>query len=343
MRAAALLAYNPWGGGIARPLEDWRPDVVHFHNIWPLLTPAAIRKAKQAGATTVLTLHNSRFACPGGTCSISTQSARQATPVRPCIAGSSIRCAARNDPRRAIGESLAYGVAQDIQRALHMLDRWVDAFVAPSRYVASMLHRAGIHPRRVAVIPHGVPVRSSVKPRESRYALYAGRITPEKGVGTLIEAARAASDVPIAVAGDGPMVQRVRSGPVQYLGQLDRRAIDAALAAAAYTVLPSECHENLPYGVLESFEAGRPVIASSVGGLPEVVVHETTGLVVSPGSPEELAEAMQRLWRDPQLTRELGVNALQAVRERFSLELQVERTVELYEQLSGITTTPAYA
>lgn len=333
LRAGALLAYRPGGAGIGRVVEDWRPDVVHFHNIWPLLTPAAIRLSKQAGAATVLTLHNCRFACPAGTCSIHAQPARGGLNDERCVAGSSLRCALQNNPRGELGESVAYGLAQEIQRRLHMLERWVDAFIAPSGYVAHMLGLAGIPVDRVSVIPHGVPVRPLTKGGESRFALFAGRITAQKGIKTLIEAAGTARDVPVAVAGSGPLVQEIRTAPLEYLGHLDREGMDRAMAEAAFTLIPSECHESFGYSALESMEAGKPVIASAVGGLPEIVSHGETGLLVPPGSPSVLADAMRRLWRDPELTGKLGANSLRTVRENHSLDLQAERTVKLYHEL----------
>lgn len=336
LRAGVQLAYRPGGAGIGAVIEDWRPDVVHFHNIWPLLTPAAIRLSKQAGAATVLTLHNCRFACPAGTCSIQAHPARTGLMDNRCLAGSSLRCALKNNPRGKIGESVAYGLAQEIQRRLHMLERWVDAFIAPSGYVAYMLGSIGIPRNCITVIPNGVPVRQSPRRRGSRFALFAGRISAEKGIETLIEAAGAASDVPVAVAGDGPLAGRVQAAPVEFLGHLDRDAMDEALAEAAFTVIPSECHETFPYGALESFEAEKPAVATTVGGMPELVAHEETGLLVSPGSPSALAEAMRRLWRDPGLRAGLGSNALRAVREKYSLEIQVDRTVELYRELGGV-------
>jgi glycosyltransferase involved in cell wall biosynthesis len=333
LRAGALLAYSPRGAGIGRILEDWRPDLVHFHNIWPLLTPAAIRLSKQAGAAVVLTLHNCRFACPAGTCSIQAHPAHDSLADNRCLAGSSLRCALRHNPRGELGESIAYGLAQDIQRRLHMLGRWVDAFVAPSDYVAQTLGPAGIPVHRVTFIPHGVPVRPAVKRRGFRFALFAGRLSADKGIRTLIEAADAAPDVPVAVAGRGPLAEEIPTARLKYLGHLEREAMDHALAEAAFTVIPSECHENFPYGALESFEAGKAVIATAVGGLPEIVAHEETGLIVPPASPSTLADAMRRLWTDPTLTKKLGTNALQTVRERYSLHLQIERTIELYEEL----------
>jgi glycosyltransferase involved in cell wall biosynthesis len=336
LSAGALLAYRPDGAGIGRVVEDWHPDVVHFHNIWPLLTPAAIRLSTQAGAATVLTLHNCRFACPAGTCPIHARPARASLTDNRCIAGSSLRCALQNNPRGELGESIAYGLAQEIQRRLHMLERLVDAFIAPSGYVAHMLASIGIPLDRISVIPHGVPVRLPPKGREPRFALFAGRISAEKGIKTLIEAAGTARDVPVAVAGSGPLIEEIRTAPLEYLGHLDRDRMDRAMAEAAFTLIPSECHESFGYSALESMEAGKPVIASAVGGLPEVVSHEETGLLVPPGSPSALVDAMRRLWRDPKLTGKLGANSLQTVRENHSLDRQIDRTVKLYQELTGM-------
>ena len=332
LAAAALLTYHPGGGGIGGILEEWRPDVVHFHNTWPLLTPAALRLSKRAGTAVVLTAHNTRFACPGGTCTIETHPAVNGLADNRCLAGSSLRCALRHNPRGSLGESLAYGFAQDAQRSLHLVSRWVDEIIAPSTYVSEMLELAGAPMDRVTLIPHGVPERAPAS-GEPRFALYAGRITPEKGIGTLIEAAAAAPDVPVAAAGEGPLLARLRASSIQHLGMLDREGMDRAMAEAAFTIIPSESHENLPYGVIESLAAGKPVIATEVGGLPEVVRDGETGLIIPPASPDALAEALRRLWSDPGLTKRLGENALRDARTRFRLDLQVERTTELYGRL----------
>ena len=135
--AGLALTYRPGGGGIGHTLDEWRPDIVHFHNVWPLLTPAALRIARLKGAATVLTVHNYRFACPGGTL------LRNGSLHHSCIDGSSLACALRN-PRGALAESIAYGLALELQRRLGFLERWVDAFVAPSEFVGRMLVRAGL-------------------------------------------------------------------------------------------------------------------------------------------------------------------------------------------------------
>jgi glycosyltransferase involved in cell wall biosynthesis len=323
------LAYRPGGGGIRSVLADWRPDVVHFHNLWPLLTPSALRIARHNGAAVVLTTHNYRFACPGGTL------LRGGLIHEDCIEGSSLACAFRN-PREMLAESLAYGLALDIQRRLGLLERWVDAFIAPSAFLGRMLVRAGLPEQRVHVIPHGVP-RLAQSPRRGRYALYAGRLSAEKGVRTLLQATVLAPDVPVAIAGAGPLGAEVRRAAVVYLGQLDRAGVIHALGEAAFAVVPSECYEALGFAALEALSAGKPVVASSLGGLAELVQEGVTGMLIPPRSPECLAQAMQQLWHQPQLTRDLGSQGLNHVRQEFALEGQAQKVLSLYERLASRT------
>jgi glycosyltransferase involved in cell wall biosynthesis len=213
-----------------------------------------------------------------------------------------------------------------------LLERWVDAFIAPSEFVRRILALAGIHDERVHVIPHGVP-RIEAASTPGKFALFAGRLTSEKGLRTLLEAARAAPDVPLRIAGDGPLEPEVRAANVEYVGKLSRHEMAETLREAAFVVVPSESHEVFPYSVLESLAAGKPVVATSVGGMPEIVADRITGLLVPPRSAPELAHAMRTLWRDRRMADELGARASEVARERFSLDRQVTDTVALYESL----------
>jgi len=329
------LAYRPGGGGIGPVIEEWKPDVVHFHNIWPLLTASALRIAKRSSAAVLLTAHNYRFVCPGG------MLLRNGSVHQDCIEGSSLMCALRN-PRDSFAESLTYGIALEAQRRLRMLERWVDAFIAPSSFMAQVIVRAGLPEKRVHVVAYGLP--SSAEPRGfGRSALFFGRLSSEKGVRTVLEAARLVPDIPVVIAGGGPLEPEVRAAPVTYLGRLDQEGLSGALDGAAFSLAPSEWYENQPFAVLEAFAAGRPVIATRLGGLAEIVRHEVTGLSVSPNSPDELAGAMRRLWFDPTLTRELGTHAFQDAREKFSLATQVSKLIALYEETRASVVTRRHA
>jgi glycosyltransferase involved in cell wall biosynthesis len=216
-----------------------------------------------------------------------------------------------------------------------MLRRWVDAFIAPSEFMARMLVCAGLPHDHVRVIRLGVPLGDQPTPSKGRYVLFVGRISPEKGVRTLLEAARLRPEIPTVLAGDGPLVSQVKlaGAGVQYAGKLSPSGVTKALGDAAFTVVPSEWYETAALSVLESYAAGRAVIATRIGGLPELVQHGKTGLLVEPHSPHSLASAVAALWNDPQGTAEMGRRARGVAEERFGLKRQTADLIELYSGL----------
>jgi glycosyltransferase involved in cell wall biosynthesis len=222
-----------------------------------------------------------------------------------------------------------------------LLSRWVDAFVVPSAFLGRMLVRAGIPWSRVHVVPNGIALSARpMQPSERRFALYIGRLSSEKGIDTLLEAARLAPDVPLAVAGDGPLKARVQASGVEYLGQLDRGGVDAHLREAAFVVVPSVCHENFPNVVLESLAAGRAVIATRMGGLPEMLRPGETGVLLPPGDAPALADAMRELWLDPPRTARMGREARDDA-ARFSISLHAQRMTDLYTRVSSRALSPS--
>jgi glycosyltransferase involved in cell wall biosynthesis len=188
-------------------------------------------------------------------------------------------------------------------------------------------------------MPYGVQLSDPPPPSRGRYVLFAGRLSPEKGVRTLLAAARLRPEIPTVFAGDGPLVPQVKlaGNGVQYAGLLSPAAIKKAFRDAAFTVAPSEWNENCPLSVLESFAAGRAVIATGIGGLPELVEHGKTGLLVEPHDPDGLASAVGALWNDPKGTAEIGRRARVEAENRFGLERQIADLIELYSELVSVS------
>ena len=310
-------------------------EVVHFHNLWPLLTPAALRGARDAGARVVLTVHNYRFACPLGTL------LRHGEIHDDCLAGSSLACGLRGAREHGL-RAVAYGVALELHRRLGWVERWVDAYVAPAEFVRGALARAGIGPDRVHVIRNGVPPSGGAGPRPASsgpsYALYAGRLAREKGIEVIASAARLAPEVPIVVAGSGPLEESLRRDlprSLSLVGHQDRERVALLHAGSSMSLLPSTCHEVAPYGALEAAAAGKPVIGSAIGGIPEIVADGTTGLLVPPGDPAALAAAMKRLWHDPDAAAALGAQAALRIRRDHSLARAARQHLSLYRAVIG--------
>jgi glycosyltransferase involved in cell wall biosynthesis len=176
-------------------------------------------------------------------------------------------------------------------------------------------------------------------PRPREHALYAGRLSPEKGVGVLLDAAELV-DLPLKIAGDGPMREQVQaaaaSGRVEYLGQLCEADLAKVRQQAAFVVVPSIGPDISPFSALEALADGTPVIASNVGGLPEIVDDPNLGAIVPPGDPQALASAMMRLWAR-RGAADFGRAAWERAREQYSLDQQTRRIIDLYAGLARST------
>jgi glycosyltransferase involved in cell wall biosynthesis len=301
-------------------------DVVHAHNINPLLGPRALAAARAAGATVVMHLHNYRLFCA---IAIGYRDHARCTRchARNTFPGVRLRC------RGNLPEAAVYGAALALQqpRVLETVDR----FVAPSRAAAAMLERFGFPADRLDVMANFVGdddfARASAA-AEGEYALFAGRLTEEKGADTAISAARRAG-VPLVVAGTGPDAARLRElaggdESVRFLGRVPPEEMPELRRGAAFAVVPSRWDEPCPYVVIEAMAAGLPVLASDVGGLPEMV----GGGLLDANAAGEWADAMAALWGDPALRAERGAGALARARELFGQERAYSELMAIYDR-----------
>jgi glycosyltransferase involved in cell wall biosynthesis len=329
---AAALPYNPVS---ARRVRDFvhksGAEVVHFHNLWPILTPAALHGAREAGARVVLTLHNFRFACPNGTL------IRGGSPHDDCLAGSALACGVRSVRKQGL-RSLGYGLALELQRRLRLLERWVDAFVVPAEFVQDVFGRAGFNPRRVQVIRLGVRQTggAQLSRNGSSHALYVGRLSEEKGIGILLAAAELAPEVPVVIAGSGPLedtLRQQRPASVTLVGHVNDIELAALRSNSCMSLLPSTCFDVSPYAALEAAAAGVAIVASKIGGIPEILVDGENGLLVEPGNPHALADAMKRLWNDRDLAAALGSRAATRAGQQHTLAGAAREHLLLYRDL----------
>jgi glycosyltransferase involved in cell wall biosynthesis len=324
--AAALLRGGEGERRVASAVRELGAEVVHAHNMQPLVGPRGLAAARDAGARVVLHLHNLRLFCAIGVAS------RDGGPCFRChhrltLPGLVLNC------RDSVPEAIAYAAALSLHqpRVLAAVDR----FVAPSRYAAGQLAALGLPAERLEVLPHYLPGEAFAdgsRADRGGYALFAGRLSEEKGLDTAIEAA-AASGVPVRIAGEGPAEPALAElagrldAPVELLGRVGREQLDELLRGAAMALLPSRSHEFSPYAALEAMAAGVPVVASRLGGVPELIGAERC---VPPNDPARLAERMRGLWDDPAARTADGDALLARARERHSEEPFTAGLLDLY-------------
>jgi glycosyltransferase involved in cell wall biosynthesis len=329
--ALALLRGGRDEEDVEAAARELAADVVHVHNVLPLLGPRALEAARAAGAAVVLHLHNLRLFCAIGV------AARDGGPCFRChhrntLPGLLLNC------RGSIPEAAVYAAA--LARHQPAVIAAVDRFVVPSEYAAGQSALLGLPADRIEVLRHYLPAEAFAersRAAEGEYALVAARLAPEKGIDLAIEAA-ALADIPLRVAGEGPEEAKLAEqaaligAPVEFTGRLDEAELRRELAGAAVLLMPSRYHEFSPYSALEAMAAGVPVIASSLGGLPELIGAERC---VPPGDPHRLAARMRSLWRDPERRRSEGDALIERAKERHSEQGYIRALLDLYARAAA--------
>jgi glycosyltransferase involved in cell wall biosynthesis len=297
-------------GDVAQAVRLHRADVVHAHNLHPLLGWRALAAARAAGARTVLHLHNYRLVCAIGV------AYRHGEPCYRChdrdtLPGVRHRC------RGSYAEGVVY--AAGIARQQPRLLQHADALVAVSAALAERLSAMGIPRERMTVLPNAVrQIAEASQAADGAYALAAGRLVEEKGFDVAIRTARDAG-VPLRIAGAGPDMQRLRTlaagGDVTFLGRLSGDALALERRGAAVLLAPARSDDPCPMTVIEAMAEGLPVLGSDRGGLPELVGPDATLPV-----DDRIAwsAALTALWTDPAARAAAGATALARARGRHS-------------------------
>jgi glycosyltransferase involved in cell wall biosynthesis len=308
--AAGRMVWSPSARrGLDRVLADFRPDVVHLHNIYHQLSPSILAAARDAGVPCVLTLHDYKLACP------SYRMLDHGKPCDACVTGGVWQAARRSCKDGSRSASALLSLESWLHRRMGAYEP-VGVFLAPSEFLAAVMRRAGVFPDRLRVLPLFLDPAAITTRRApaGRSVVYAGRLSAEKGVDVLIRAvAELPPEVPVEIAGDGPdraaltaLAERVVPGRVRFHGRLGTAALHDLIRTAATVAVPSRWYENQPLSVLEAFGCGVPVVATDLGGLPELVEDGVDGYTVPADDPSALAAALCKLTADPVLSWQLG-------------------------------------
>jgi glycosyltransferase involved in cell wall biosynthesis len=313
-----------------------KPHVAHFHNTFPLISPAAYYTCRAAGIPVVQTLHNYRLLCLGSNLCRAGRSCELCLGRRVPWRGVLHRCYHRSVMHSAVVASML-----GLHRWLGTWTHQVDLFVALSEFAREKFIQGGLPGHKVVVKSNFVEPDPGVGSGAGGYAMFAGRLSSEKGVETLLRAWRRLPHIPLLVAGDGPLLglasrlaaSMADAGAVRVLGRCSRAKLFALMKAARFLVFPSQCYENFPLVIAEAFACGIPVIAAGLGAATEIVEQGRTGLLVAPGEATNLAEAADALWSSPSTCRRMGREARAEYEAKYSAQRNYSRLQEIYEMV----------
>jgi glycosyltransferase involved in cell wall biosynthesis len=333
---ATLPLRTVWAWDSHRALRELiareRPEVAHFTNTFPLISPAAYDACREAGVAVVQSLHNYRLACPAATFQRSGQVCEN------CSEHSlwrSVRHRCYRGSRRAT--SLVAGMLA-VHRRRGTWNERVDRYVALTEFARNKFAAAGLPAEKIAVKPNFVAPDPGERARAGDYALFVGRLAPEKGLHTLLDAwSRLSWPIPLRIAGDGPLrvalqleAERRRIRDVEFLGALPRGDVFKSIAEARFLVVPSLWYEGFPMAIAEAYACGVPVIASRLGALREIVEEGRTGLHASPGNAADWAERLTWAWGEPDALVEMGHEARRTWRACYTAEHNASQLEEIY-------------
>ena len=312
---------------VSAVIRSFRPDVVLTFNVYPLLSPAALQACHDQRVPVIYSVQNHQMTCPTAAHFVDGELCER------CLGKSEIHAVLHNCKENLL-QSAAYALRSAVARKKEWFFNDVTFYMAISEAVRGRMLRAGYPPERIRILPNCVHVPSvAVDPSQGAYVGFLGRLSSEKGLNILLEAAER-TQIPLRIAGSGQELEALRAKApknVSFVGWLGRESVAQFYAGARFTVVPSLWPE--PFGLVatEAMSYGLPVVAARSGALPEITDHEQTGLLYEPRNVADLASCLQRLWHDPQLCNQLGAQARAVILEHYNSDLYYRELLAAFE------------
>lgn len=317
-------------------LRGERPDLMHVHNTFPVISPAVYYAAGAEGVPVVQTLHNYRLLCPAATFF------RDGHVCEDCLGRDiplpGVMHSCYRDSRMATAAAAAMLATHNFK---HTWSKAVSAYIALTDFARDKFIEGGLPGDKIFVKPNYLQSDPGKGEGNGRYALFVGRLTPEKGISTLLGAwRRIGSDLPLQIAGDGPMAADVeqaaaREGSVTWLKWLPRAEILERMKNASVLILPSTWFEGFPMIIAEAFAVGLPVIASKLGSMASIVDDQRTGLHFEAGVARDLAEKVRWFLNHPKRVAQMRVDARHEYESRYTAEINYGQLMGIYRKIVG--------
>jgi glycosyltransferase involved in cell wall biosynthesis len=314
-----------------------KPDIVHLNNFAHQISPSILDVFKKYNIPAIMTMHDYKLVCP------SYSMLSGGTPCERCRNGKYYYCFINKCTKNSYSKSLLNTVEMYIHhKVLHIYDE-IKIFIAPSEFLRNKIEEMGFK-KKIVVLPNFVWL-DEFEPSyefEENTVCYFGRLSKEKGLFTLLNAVKGLN-VKLKIIGEGPLKDELQNlaasfslrdkENIKFLGYKTGEELKNEIKKSMFVVLPSECYENNPRAVLESFALGKPVIGSRIGGIPELVIDGLTGYTFEVGNVEDLREKILYLIKNSQKVIELGKKARKFVEENHDPEMYYKKLTKIYTSL----------
>jgi glycosyltransferase involved in cell wall biosynthesis len=322
---------------IINAIHGFKPDIVQIQNLYPLISPSILSEINNEGIPIVMRLANYRLACPNGLLLSRGQLCTK------CAGGREWWCVF-NNCENDIFKSFGYAARNFVARIFQLYRKNVTAYYAQTEFQRNFLINEGISNKLFDVIPNmvdplnhnsfGIGIGSKV--------VFAGRLSPEKGIASYFKTASKFPAIPFSMAGDFSRMSEVLSNAppnVELLGHLDKKGLEHFYSNARFIVVPSIWYEGFPSVIIEAMLHNKPVICSRIGGLPEIVDEGETGLLFEPGNVKDLTSKIRLLYQDPELCLKMGKAGREKVLNEYSPDKYYERLMNIYQKAIKINQT----
>lgn len=317
---------------VRRILRTTRPDVVHAHNTFPLISPSIYSACRREGIAVVQTLHNYRLLCPGA------NFFRDGRPCEDCTTHGLWQGVWHGCYRGSRVGTAAVSLMLAVHRQLGTWTDLVDRFIVLTEFARKKFIQCGLPAAKLSLKPNFVEPDPGARTSDGGYAIYVGRLAREKGVHTLLSAwSQLKEPIPLHIIGDGPALAELKSfatshvsSAVYFRGSLPANAVMSAMKQARFLVFPSELYETFGLAIIEAFACGVPVLASNLGVMQELVEDGRTGLIFRVGDPQDLAAKVTRAWENPDTMRQFGINARAEYESKYTAEQNYKILLNIY-------------
>jgi len=319
-------------------LRDERPDLVHVHNTFMMVSPSVFEACREAGIPVVQTLHNYRLLCPGWSL------CREGKVCEECIESGLWRGVWHGCYRDSRLMTAAVALMLQVHRMRGTWSHDVGGYVALTNFARDKFIEGGLPAARIGVKPNFLESDPGKRSSSGGFALFVGRLSAEKGAEVLLEAwQKLKGTIPLVIMGDGPLRETLESeaaarnlSNITFAGWRSRGEILSAMKSASLLITPSLWYEGFPMTVVEAFACGIPVICSRLGGLPEIVEDGSTGLHFNPGDAEDLAGKLDLLWTQPSQLAAMGRAAREEYKRNYTAERNYELMMQIYERTMAV-------